>query len=81
MLVDASSGKIIRHSEQKKPADSLDDILNKEKSREKDPDKKFGAVMGEMKKRKEELNREFNEAKEKAAKEPTEPKPDPFRWD
>lgn len=81
ILVDVATRKVIRHSGEKKPEETLDDMLDKEKSREKDPDKKLDAVFGEMKKRKTELEDLFNEAKKKAEENPTDPKPDPFRWD
>lgn len=81
MLIDVNSGQIIRHSNQKSPSETLDEILTKEKSRNRDVDKKLDEVFGQMKKRKDELDQAFDEAKKKAAEDPDEPKKDPFRWD
>lgn len=81
ILLDVATGKIIRHGGQKKPSETLDDVLTKEKARSKDPDKKIDAAFEKLKQRKEELDQAFDEAKKKAAEEKDEPKPDPFRWD
>ena len=81
MLIDVNTTKILRHSKEKKPTESLDDVLKKEKERDKDPDKKIESVMGKMKERKNNLDKVFDEAKKKAEEDPSDPTPDPFRWD
>ena len=79
LVVDKETGKILEHKEFKKEKQSLEDFLEKEKTRTADLDKKFAEAREREKNRLLEIEKKFQAAKNNPdlANKP----PPPIQWD
>jgi hypothetical protein len=81
LLVDTSTGVILREDRKKKPAKSFEGALGEEKARRAASDEVFGKALKSQKDQQDLLERKFQEAMKKAADEPDEKPPHPMDWD
>jgi len=81
LLVEASTGVILREDRKKGPKKSFEAALDEEKERKAASDELFGKALKSQKDQQALLERKFQEAMKKAAEEPDEKPHNPMDWD
>ena len=77
LKVDPETGSVVWADRKKEPAHDFDDLVSRARSRQSQLDEKFARSMQQTRNQRDILEKKFEEAKKRAANDPTRP-PHPF---
>jgi hypothetical protein len=82
LKVDPDTGAVVwSEAKKKEPAADFDELVDRVRSQRSVLDEKFARSVQQTKNAREILDKKFEEAKKRAAADPTRKPPNPFDWD
>jgi hypothetical protein len=81
LKVDPETGAVVWADKKKGPAADFDELVSRVQSQRSVLDEKFARSMQQTKNARDILDKKFEEAKKRAAADPTGKPPNPFDWD